>query len=340
MRLLMPLLPLMAMISYSPAADAQTAKEKFDLGIAALEKRRYAEACSLLKQSVNLDYQAGAVYALARCYASWGRTATALRYYENYLRLYPDLPAAQRERHAQSVEQARVAVQTLRPPNLVLRLSPSSKAIENVNLDGGDLIAPFLNQPLPINPGKHTLIARFDEGLETSIAFEIKIGDSQDVEQMLQSPEITPLTLERATTTNISSNDDNVISGSFNYYNSNLVVAWPSNIRVSSADRGWTQKTWGWTALGVGGAGLVFGTFMGVLAITRDNASADSSELARSYATLSNVGFVVALASSATGMVLLLTASDEKREPSAGVALEPLLVAAPSGGWAGVGGRW
>jgi tetratricopeptide (TPR) repeat protein len=340
MRLTILALPFLALLFHAPGARAQTAKDKFDLGIAALEKHRYAQACSLLKQSINMDYQAGGVYALARCHEGWGRTATALRYYENYLRLYPDLPDEQRARHAVSVEKARAAVKTLKPANLILRLDPSSKAIENVSLDGGDLIAPFLNQPLPINPGKHVLIARFDEGLETSIAFEVKLGDPGDVEQVLQSPVITPLTLEGSSDNETTNHVGlNTVNTTYNVYSSDPRV-WPGQPPAPSADAGWTQKTWGWAALGVGGAGLAFGTVMGVLAITRDTSSADSIDAADTYATLSDVGLVVALASSATGMILLLSAPDEKREARAGVALQPLLTAGPSGGFAGIGGRW
>jgi hypothetical protein len=82
------------------------------------------------------------------------------------------------------------------------------------------------------------------------------------------------------------------------------------------------QKTLGWTAVGVGGAGILFWTVTGILALGKkaelddsDNCQndrcarveQDSVDSYHSLRTLSTVGFVTGAVFGATGAVLLLT---------------------------------
>ncbi len=85
-------------------------------------------------------------------------------------------------------------------------------------------------------------------------------------------------------------------------------------------DRSSAQRIWGWGAIGLGGAGLVTGTALTVLALNKKSESHDrcphdpcdleavslGHDAAR-FADFATVGFGVGFAALATGVILLIT---------------------------------
>jgi hypothetical protein len=93
-------------VARSGDGDAET---QFKYGLAEMLAGRYATGCPALETSYRLDPRAGALFTLAECDRKWGKAASALTHYEQYLalcdRMTPDQRAAQRERPAIATEE-------------------------------------------------------------------------------------------------------------------------------------------------------------------------------------------------------------------------------------------
>ena len=101
-----------------------------------------------------------------------------------------------------------------------------------------------------------------------------------------------------------------------------------------------SQSTWGWVALGVGGAGLIMGTATGVMALDKDKSMKDSCpdhqcinnqsdvDSINRMRILSTVGFVVGAVGIGTGITLLATAPSPGNGSKSGTSVRP---------WVGVG---
>jgi hypothetical protein len=95
------------------ADDAVTAEALFDRGVENLNAGNFDVACPALADSYRLDPKAGALFALADCNERWGKMATAIAQYQDYLRLVAQLPDEQHLRHAEREALARAGVDRL-----------------------------------------------------------------------------------------------------------------------------------------------------------------------------------------------------------------------------------
>ncbi|HEY2733078.1 MAG TPA: tetratricopeptide repeat protein, partial [Polyangiales bacterium] len=59
------------------ATDKALAENLFDRGIALMRQGQFAEACTQLEQSNNIEHGIGTMLYLAECYEKLGRTASA-----------------------------------------------------------------------------------------------------------------------------------------------------------------------------------------------------------------------------------------------------------------------
>src|SRR3954453_21532498 len=84
------------------AEESGSAAALFQTGLQHMQASRYQEACPKLAESYWLDPRPGVLFTLAECESRWGKLASALAHYEDYLRLHASmsagLKAVQRER--------------------------------------------------------------------------------------------------------------------------------------------------------------------------------------------------------------------------------------------------
>ena len=155
-------LPLIFGLSLSTpvlAQDIVTAEALFESGLADMEAGRYQKGCTALAESQRLDPRTGTLFTLATCEERWGRIATAVIRFEDFILLYERLPEDRRATHA---ARYKVAVETrdrLKPdvPRWTLSLPPGAPVGTVVKRDGEVVPAPALGIAVPVDPGEHVV---------------------------------------------------------------------------------------------------------------------------------------------------------------------------------------
>jgi hypothetical protein len=182
------------------ADETGSAAALFQNGLQAMQAKRYAEACPKLAESYWLDPRPGVLFTLAECEAKWGRLASALAHYEDYLRLYASmsagLQAVQRER-AQVARRQRAALAD-RVPTLSLSLPASAPTGVVVRRDGVALGAPSLGVALPVDPGAHVIVVEIPGGATTSREITIEPGNRLRVALEVPEAKAAPAPAEAA----------------------------------------------------------------------------------------------------------------------------------------------
>ncbi|MCC6557201.1 MAG: hypothetical protein IT372_29975 [Polyangiaceae bacterium] len=197
--------------------------------------------------------------------------------------------AAQRDDRLGFAER-RLAELERRLPRLVVRLAPGAPPGTRVLADGAPIPADALGARMPVNPGEHVLIAGAPGRGPRSVRVVVAEGATEEV---TISPGAPP----------------------------------DAAVRARPGGGAGAQRTWGFVALGVGGAGLIGGAVAGGMALDR-NAALDEAcappdrrgeracpaasqgtlDAFRVLRTLSYVGFGVGAASAGLGVALLWTA--------------------------------
>jgi hypothetical protein len=147
-------------------AGTADAADAFDYGLAEMLAGRYATGCPAIESSFRLDPRPGTLFTLADCNRKWGRTASALARFDEFLALYERMPddqrSKQRERAAVATSE-RAALQKS-VPLLAIRLSSEAPAGTRVWRDDVELPAPMLGAPVPVDPGEHVILVRAPDG--------------------------------------------------------------------------------------------------------------------------------------------------------------------------------
>ncbi len=134
-----------------PVAEAT---RLFEEAKALMGRGEHERACGLFEESFALVRGIGVQYNLARCYATIGRTASALRHYGEVA------DVAQRTRQSERAEVARQRIVELEPRLIRLQIRVSEQTDELVvSLDGAPLASDELGSALPVDPGTHTVAA-------------------------------------------------------------------------------------------------------------------------------------------------------------------------------------
>ncbi len=162
-RLLVPFLAALAVAAPAPAcfAAAPSEKQAQEVFIAAMKlmsNKQYAEACSLLSRSLDLDPGMGTRFRLAECYEKLGRLASASDQYSAVanaaaLAGKPDREAYARRRSA-ALEPKVAKLTVLLPPALA-----SLPGLE-ITRDGTPMDRSLWGTPVPIDPGDHVVTVR------------------------------------------------------------------------------------------------------------------------------------------------------------------------------------
>jgi hypothetical protein len=305
----------------SPVARAQEntdAARLYKEGWRLYQDKQYAEACPLLERSVAASPTIVSRGALALCYESSGKLASAYTAWQavaDQAKAAGAVEAQRGRRSAQKVEQLRPRL------TMVVFQVTGSPPDTQVVLDGRTLAASEIGQPIPVDPGAHTVVARAAERVEWRSSFDLGKADEGTTRSLPVGPleKLAPIAVERPTT-----------------------PATPATTPALTAEE--PRRPSGalrWVGLGAAGAGVValgVGTVFGLSAkgkwddakaagcddegVCPNRAAADLVDDARSKGTLSTVMIVAGVGLAAGGTLLYFLAPRERRV-TAGVTPGP-----------------
>ncbi len=275
-----------------------------------MEAGQYATACPAFKRAYQEDPRASTIFYLAECYEKWGRIATAVAHYDDYLAAYDKIsPTEQREeRDREELASARQQALLKKVPTVVLRLpldAPASTKVSRKSMDGGPSIALAIGVPLPIDPGEHILTTEIPGRSAAFTRLQIKAGEKQR-EVKVEMPQTTGQSFVK---------NDPIFTKSV------------TNIKLNPGTS--KRRIAAYTLVGVGTAGIIGGVVTGAVtwgqkdSITNGclpdepricNPSAVASkETAKISGLLSTILFPFGAVALGTGVVLYVT------EPAASV---------------------
>ncbi len=288
-------------------ADPRTADALFDQGKALLDRDRVSEACERLRDSYRLDPALGTLGLLAWCHERQGKIATAWREYHEVAELESKAKAFERE----SVARRRALA--LQKDVSTMRIDVVS-AVPGLQVLVGEQSVPqgSWGKAMAMDPGEVTITARAPERVAWTRTVTIGTpGDAVAVRipELARTRAPIPVAVEHRPL--------------------------PSRPQETGS-RSWTPPV---VAFGLGAAGLIVGSVYGLRAISKNDASSghcDASNAcdpeggslrdeARSFATISTIGFGVGLAGAAAGTYLWLRGAGQTRKeastrPKTGIA--------------------
>lgn len=162
------------------------AQQLFDEGRTLLKEGRFAEACTKLAESQELDPGGGTLLNLGICRKLEGRTATASRL------LAQALEQARADGRADRIATAERNLAELGPllSRLTLRLAPGERAPDLVvELDGRALAPEALGSALEVDPGSHQVRA-LRPG-HVSFVTAVTVGERAD-RKLVEIPALAP----------------------------------------------------------------------------------------------------------------------------------------------------
>ena len=321
-----------------PAAgqDSAASEALFNKGVAEMEAGRYPAACPALAESHRLDPRAGTVFTLAECEMKWGKLASAVAHYSDYVGLVSRMQAADKARHGERVKTAEQQLAKLRPqvPQLSLVLPGAAPKGTVVKRDGVTLSEVSLGSSLPVDPGEHVIVTQVPSGPEHEQKVSIGVGENKRVELEIELPKD-------------SASPQPVGAAPASGHIDTSTAPGPEH-SPSGAGR-----TWGYVAGGIGVAGLAVGTVTGLMSMSKkkivdDNCSGavcneqgvSAADDGKTLGTISTVGFGIGIAGLATGVVLLLTAPKAESKESSGRSWQPTVFASQRAASVGLLGSW
>jgi hypothetical protein len=304
--------------SAAPDAEAVT---YFDEGRKLMAAGKYPEAIARFEESLRHARTVGALLNLGRCYEETGRAASAWATYragESLAREMHDAREADAHRFADAIR-PRVATLTLDARALA--------GVDGVTMkrDGVDVGTAARGEAAPVDPGEHVVEVRAPG--KTAWHGSIVVKDGEKASLHLPALADAPVAPEPEAANEPASSAPPSSSGA---------------------------RTAGWVAVGAGVVGLGVGSVAGLIAMGKhadakaacpsypdhcpSSGAADSpNDAAKSWATVSTVGFIAGGAALATGAVLLFTAPKGESKTTT-ARLEPVVFARGAG--VGVGGAW
>jgi hypothetical protein len=318
-------LALLAVLVPAPAlaqsdSDRATARQLGQDGEAALGTTDWKRAEDDFRRADALYHAPTLSLGLARAQAAQGKFVEA---WENYHRVVIEnvtsspafakaLADAQREIGAIEGRRSRVTV------------TVTGAEAPKVTIDDVPIRAEALGVERFIDPGSHTFKAAADGYQPSAQSLAIAEGGSQTVTLALQKDSGAPASL--------------LVEPAAPVPGAAAAAPYPAGETVSPAREASSARTWGWIAIGVGGAGLVEGIITGLLAVGKHSdlakdcangicPSTENSELSsyHTMGTLSTVGFIVGGVGLAGGTVLLLTAPKSRATLATGFSVTPYL---------------
>jgi hypothetical protein len=285
------------------AGDPALAEEHFQRGVKEMKAGNYQVACPALAESERLEPRPGTLFALADCEAQWGKVATAVTHFKDYLTRVSQLTGAARAPHRERVRLANARLKDLaeKVPQLTLVAPRDAPSGLEVRRDDVVLGAPSLGVPLPIDPGRHVVTTQAPGGKVHEMAVELAPGEKKTVELVVL--EASQALAPAAQTPDTQSQSEPAPS---------------------------SRGTIGLVIGGVGLAGIAVGAVAGVLALGHKSTvddkcpdalcsgdGLDDVDALETTAMVSNIGFIAGGALLVGGAVLFFTAPSSSAKAEA-----------------------
>jgi hypothetical protein len=162
----------------APVVSAEKARADalFEDGRRYLEKKEYALACTAFEQSNAADPAIGTLLNIALCYETWGKTASAYRWYLESER-------SAREKKDDREKGAREKVDELAPkvPHLQVNIPETTEKSVVYLLDGKETTREKLADDLLLDPGSHDIEVRVPGREPKKTTVELKNGERKRV---------------------------------------------------------------------------------------------------------------------------------------------------------------
>jgi hypothetical protein len=283
------------------AQDPAAAVTLFQNGVSAMQAENYAEGCPALEESYRLEPLPGVLFTSAECHAKWGKVATAVARYRDYLTVFERLPPSQviKQGNRNQVAKRQIEILTPKVPQLTLILPDGAPAHIKVTRDGVLLGRPSLSVALPVDPGEHLLTT------ETS-------GAVHEQRVTLEEGESKRVLLEFAQPESSEAKPS--------------APAAPPARDLQNPTPGKATSPWLWVAGGVGVAGVAVGSVTGALVFSKkstvdencrgpdcNHEGKQAADSAKTLGLVSTISFAVGAAGIATAAVLLLTLPHKER---------------------------
>lgn len=320
------------------AEDTATAGALFEKGVADMEAKHYASACPAIEESQRIDPRPGTLFTLAECLAQWGKIASAVARYQEYVDLVPLLAPQQQARHRDRLASSRAQLDKLKPtvPTLTLVLPPNAPAGTTVVRNGETLGSAALGLPLPVDPGRYEIVTRAPGVADRQTSVTLELGDAKRLELEMGTALAPPSAQPEGSPPAVAA------SAAGDTKQPAEPPPAPSN--------GSGRRTAAYVAGGIGIAGIVAGSITGILVLGKkqtvdencpnhecNDPGYSAVTSAQSLGLVSTIGFGVGIAGLATGAVLLLTGSEPS--PSART-WQPVLTAGAGTYGGGFFRRW
>lgn len=266
-------------------------------GVEAYEARDYATASEKLEKAYQVLKAPSLGLWSARALVKLNKLVEAAERYQEIARL--GVSGGDRAVQQQAQKDAAVELEELEPqiPSLVVRLHGTNSGAVSVTVDGVTLARALLGEKRPVNPGKHRVQAT-SAGKTTEAVVEVAVGESKTVELAFSDAPASAAPVEGPATTPVK--DDAQPGGA-------------------------PRRTVGFVALGVGGAGLLFGGIASAITLGKkgevdDNPNCNNnvcrtseSDLVDSYGTwrtVSSVSLIGGAVLAGLGVGLILSAPE------------------------------
>ncbi|AUX44647.1 hypothetical protein SOCE26_061130 [Sorangium cellulosum] len=337
-------------VAIAAPASAQAvavAESLFDRGLADMLAGRYDTGCPALAESQRLDPRPGRLFTLAECEAKWGRIATAVARYNDYLAMVDRMSEAERVMQSARRKLAHEQRRALAPlvPRLTLSLPPDAPAGTRVQRDGMTLEQPSLGVALPVDPGEHVVTTQAPGGPVTEKRLTIGRSESRVIvlEVTPSAPEEPPPAEQPPSPARLPSVAP--LAAPSPGAGANAPDQGPSGRRVVT-----------YVAGGVGVAGLVVGSVTGWMALDESGVAAENcrdvspgnarcnpagiaaGNRAKQLGLVSTVSFGAGVALAGAAALVLLLEPAPRRQPAPAVSWE--LTGGQAGGGVVMHGRW
>ena len=294
-------------------AAIDEAYQKADGGLREFKLGHYSEALDNYTRAYAIVHLPALAVHIARANVRLGRFVTALRFYDEAIRLSDGVGDPQVQARARTDAQAEGRLLVPRVPKLVFRVSGVAASAMNVKVDGAQLPAEVYKSGWLVDPGSHQVTASFGTQ-QQSQWISVSEGQFRELAFTFVAPPLTK----------------------------------SSNVRTEVQSTSTMRKA-AWASFGLGGAGLLVWGTAGTVALNKSShlnslqcggnqppCPSKDRDSYDNWKTAATVGFYAGVAAVLTGAILYFAEPKQKKSRDSVARVVPWA----NFGSAGVEGRF